>query len=193
VLLVVDHHSYLFGFFFNHKVELSVSCNKIVVNVYLGHCTYILWLGTDTNMLQRMQVLLKDVINLEVSDLVALLIRFTHIQEFDIFSFFLNKLTVHLPWVRINFVTQLRVVSIRDKGNERSNMLKYFYKYNRKSVSPLVYSLEVFFIPEVVKIFSQINISVVLQSQIIHKHLHVDYNSLKGMLVLISSLKLSTV
>jgi hypothetical protein len=38
-----------------------------------------------------------------------------------------------------------------------------------KSVSPLVYSLEVFFIPEVVKIFSQINISVVLQSQIIQK------------------------
>ena len=62
-----------------------------------------------------------------------------------------------------------------------------------KSVSPLVYSLEVFFLTEVVKIFSQINISVVLQSQIIQKHLHVDYNPLKGMLVLILSLKLSTV
>ena len=45
------------------------------------------------------------------------------------------------------------------------------------------------FLPEVAKIFSQINISVVLQSQIIQKHLHVDYNPLKGMLVLISSLK----
>ena len=62
-----------------------------------------------------------------------------------------------------------------------------------QSVSPLVYSLEVFFLTEVVKIFSQINISVVLQSQIIQKHLHVDYNPLKGMLILISSLKLSTV
>ena len=30
-------------------------------------------------------------------------------------------------------------------------------------------------------------------NQIIHKHVHVDYNPLKGMLVLISSLKLSTV
>ena len=49
------------------------------------------------------------------------------------------------------------------------------------------------FLSEVVKIFSQINISVVLQSQIIQKHLHVDYNPLKGMLILISSLKLSTV
>ena len=29
--------------------------------------------------------------------------------------------------------------------------------------------------------------------QIIHKHFHVDYNPLKGMLILISSLKLSTV
>jgi hypothetical protein len=38
-----------------------------------------------------------------------------------------------------------------------------------------VYSLEVFFLTEVVKIFSQINISVVLQSQIIQKHLHVHY------------------
>jgi hypothetical protein len=46
---------------------------------------------------------------------------------------------------------------------------------------------------EIVKIFSQINISVILQSQIIPKHLHVDYNPLNGMLVLISSLKLSTV
>jgi hypothetical protein len=36
-----------------------------------------------------------------------------------------------------------------------------------------------FLLPEVVKIFSQINISVVLQSQIIQKHLHVDYNPLK--------------
>ena len=62
-----------------------------------------------------------------------------------------------------------------------------------KSVSPLVYSLEVIFLTEVVKIFSQINISVVLQSQIIQKDLHVDYNPLKGMLILISSLKLSTV
>jgi hypothetical protein len=32
-----------------------------------------------------------------------------------------------------------------------------------------------------------------MENQIIHKHVHVDYNSLKGMLVLISSLKLSTV
>ena len=48
-------------------------------------------------------------------------------------------------------------------------------------------------IAEVVKIFSQINISVILQSQIIQKHLHVDYNPLRDMLVLISSLKLSTV
>ena len=67
------------------------------------------------------------------------------------------------------------------------------YKCTCKSVSPLVYSLEVFFLPEVVKIFSQINISVILQSQIIQKHLHVDYNPLKRMLVLISSLKLSIV
>ena len=56
-----------------------------------------------------------------------------------------------------------------------------------------MYSLEVIFLPEIVKIFSQINISVVLQSQIIQKHWHVDYNPLKDMLVLISSLKLSTV
>ena len=70
---------------------------------------------------------------------------------------------------------------------------KCLYSTTCKSVSPLVYSLEVFFLPEIVKIFLQINISVVLQSQIIHKHLHVDYNPLKGMLVLISSLKLSTV
>ena len=62
-----------------------------------------------------------------------------------------------------------------------------------KRVSPLVHSLEVLFLPEVIKIFSQINISVVLQSQIIQKHLHVDYNPLKRMFVLISSLKLSTV
>lgn len=45
-------------------------------------------------MLQRIQVLLKDVLSLEVSDLVALLIRFTHIQEFDIFSFFFRSLRV---------------------------------------------------------------------------------------------------
>ena len=32
-----------------------------------------------------------------------------------------------------------------------------------------------------------------IQNQIIHKHLHVDYNPLKGMLILISSLELSTV
>ena len=32
-----------------------------------------------------------------------------------------------------------------------------------------------------------------IQNQIIHKQVHVDYNPLKGMLVLISSLKLSTV
>ena len=32
-----------------------------------------------------------------------------------------------------------------------------------------------------------------IQNQIIHKHVHVDYNPLKGILVLISSLKLSTV
>jgi hypothetical protein len=32
-----------------------------------------------------------------------------------------------------------------------------------------------------------------IQNQIIHKHVHVDYNPLKGMLVLISSLKLSIV
>jgi hypothetical protein len=56
-----------------------------------------------------------------------------------------------------------------------------------------MYSLEVIFLPEIVKIFSQINISVVLQNQIIQKYLHVDYNPLKGILVLISSLKLSTV
>ena len=60
----------------------------------LAHLELQRWLGTDTNMLQRMQVLLKDVINLEVSDLVALLIRFTHIQEFDIFSFFFRSLRV---------------------------------------------------------------------------------------------------
>jgi len=54
-------------------------------------------------------------------------------------------------------------------------------------VSPLVYGFEVNFNPKVVKIFSQINISVVFT------HVHVDYNPLKGMLVLISSLKLSTV
>ena len=56
-----------------------------------------------------------------------------------------------------------------------------------------MYSLEVIFLMEIVKIFSQINISVVLQNQIIQKYLHVDYNPLKGILVLISSLKLSTV
>jgi hypothetical protein len=32
-----------------------------------------------------------------------------------------------------------------------------------------------------------------IQNQIIHKHVHMDYNPLKGMLILISSLKLSTV
>ena len=32
-----------------------------------------------------------------------------------------------------------------------------------------------------------------IQNQIIHKHVHVDYNPLKGMLVFISSLKLSIV
>ena len=52
-------------------------------------------------------------------------------------------------------------------------------------------------LPEVAKIFSQINISVVfytcIQNQVIHKHVNVDYNPLKGMLILISSLKLSTV
>ena len=35
--------------------------------------------------------------------------------------------------------------------------------------------------------------SVFLQSQVIQKHMHVDYDPLKGMIVLISSLKLSTV
>ena len=61
----------------------------------------------------------------------------------------------------------------------------YMYKYVTVSVV-----WKYFLLPEVVKIFSQINISVVLQSQIIQKHLHVDYNPLKGMLVLNSSLKL---
>ena len=64
-------------------------------------------------------------------------------------------------------------------------------------MSPLVYGLEVIFLPEVVKnLFTDKHFCrfyTCIQNQIIHKHLHVDYNPLKGMLVLISSLKLSTV
>ena len=56
-----------------------------------------------------------------------------------------------------------------------------------------MYGLEEILLPEVVKIFSQIFLR--MHNQIIHnfKHVHVDYNPLKGMLVLILSLKLSTV
>ena len=56
-----------------------------------------------------------------------------------------------------------------------------------KILSPLL--------PKVVKIFSQINIChfyTCIQNQIIHKHVHVNYNPLKGLLILISSLKLAT-
>jgi hypothetical protein len=63
-------------------------------------------------------------------------------------------------------------------------------------VSPLLYGLEVIFLPEVVKnLFSEkqcCRFCTCIQNQIIHKHLHVDYNPLQGMLVLISSLQLST-
>ena len=66
-----------------------------------------------------------------------------------------------------------------------------------KSVSPLLYGLEVIVLPEVVKnLFSEkqcCRFCSCIQNQIIHKHLHVVYNPLQGMLVLISSLQLSTV
>jgi hypothetical protein len=58
-----------------------------------------------------------------------------------------------------------------------------------KSVSPLLYGLEVIFLPEVVKnLFSEkqcCRFCSCIQNQIIHKHLHVVYNPLQGMLVLI--------
>jgi hypothetical protein len=55
-----------------------------------------------------------------------------------------------------------------------------------KSVSTLVYGLEVNFLTEFVKnLFTDKHFCrfyTCIQNQIIHKHLHVDYNPLKGML-----------
>ena len=64
-------------------------------------------------------------------------------------------------------------------------------------MSPLLYGLEVIFLTEVVKIFFSekhfCRFYTCIQNQIIHKHFHMDYDLLQGMVVLISSLKLSTV
>ena len=63
-------------------------------------------------------------------------------------------------------------------------------------MSLLVYDLEVNFITRSCwNLFTNKHFCLFytfIQNQIIHKHVHVDYNPLKGMLVLISSLKLST-
>ena len=64
-----------------------------------------------------------------------------------------------------------------------------------RRVSPLVYGFEVNFITgSCLNLFTNKHFCrfyTCIQNQIIHKHVHVDYNPLKGILILILSLKLS--
>ena len=74
------------------------------------------------------------------------------------------------------------------------NLIKKCLNTTLRSVSPLVYGFGSFFYRKLLKTFSQINISVIFTHEFKIKSLtHIFRQIFKGMLILISSLKLSTV